>query len=443
MFKKLHYKVRGLPTPLAGLALGIASLGWCLENALPLAGWGQTTGAVIGLVMIGFLVLRFTAHHDTLWADLKHPVVGSIVPTFAMCLMVVSKTAGHWMPEAGVVLWCAAVLLHLAALGIFVVNRLQEPRLELMVPSWFVPPIGIVVADVTFPEVAVLLPFAKVLFWMGAAAYAVLLPLMIYRLFFLPEVPNGAKPTIAILAAPASLLLAGYLTVEKDPSLLLVALLFGIAILMTVVIYFAFWRLLRLQFSPGYAAFTFPMAIGATALYKLSNLGTDGHLRHLAHDPHSHLGTTSKLAITAFFALAGASHFAFLDMTDLFERAFIVGTLPSRALRELCLLVLLLALARDVIERRARTRAQEDGAVRREARSSRSSRRASWPSRHLLRHHLRPRTRSPSLHGRADDRGRQDLPPELEGFEVARSRTCTPRTSSPPPARRSRGEGRQ
>ena len=40
MFKKLHYKARGLPTPLAGLALGIASLGWCLENALPLAGWG-------------------------------------------------------------------------------------------------------------------------------------------------------------------------------------------------------------------------------------------------------------------------------------------------------------------------------------------------------------------------------------------------------------------
>lgn len=275
MFKKLHYKVRGLPTPLAGLALGIASLGWCLENALPLAGWGQTTGAVIGLVMIGFLVLRFTAHHDTLWADLKHPVVGSIVPTFAMCLMVVSKTAGHWMPEAGVVLWCAAVLLHLAALGIFVVNRLQEPRLELMVPSWFVPPIGIVVADVTFPEVAVLLPFAKILFWMGAAAYAVLLPLMIYRLFFLPEVPNGAKPTIAILAAPASLLLAGYLTVEKDPSLLLVALLFGIAILMTVVIYFAFWRLLRLQFSPGYAAFTFPMAID-TYLDKANSLYDEG-----------------------------------------------------------------------------------------------------------------------------------------------------------------------
>ena len=40
----------------------------------------------------------------------------------------------------------------------------------------------------------------------------------------------------------------------------------------TIAIYFAFWNLLRLKFSPGYAAFTFPMAIGATALYKLSDL---------------------------------------------------------------------------------------------------------------------------------------------------------------------------
>ena len=291
MIKKIHYKVRGLPTPLAGLALGIASLGWCMENALPLYGWGQTIGAMIGAFCIGFLIIRFLAHADTLWADLKHPVVGSIVPTFAMCLMVISQTVGHWSPTAGIAVWLIAVVLHLAALVVFMVWRLRDPKLEYMVPSWFVPPIGIVVADVTFPGIQAFLPLAQGLFWMGAFAYAILLPLMIYRLFFLPEVPNGAKPTIAILAAPASLLLAGYLTVVPEPSLLLCGLLFGIAILMTVVIYFAFWRLLRLQFSPGYAAFTFPMAIGATALYKLSNLagsfdadaGYALQLRYLAH----------------------------------------------------------------------------------------------------------------------------------------------------------------
>ena len=74
------------------------------------------------------------------------------------------------------------------------------------------------------------------------------------------------------MAAPASLSLAGYLTVVPEPNLLLCAILLGIAVLMTIAIYFAFWNLLRLQFSPGYAAFTFPMAIGATALYKSSAL---------------------------------------------------------------------------------------------------------------------------------------------------------------------------
>ena len=64
----------------------------------------------------------------------------------------------------------------------------------------------------------------------------------------------------------------------------------------------------------------------------------------------AHLGTTSKLAVTAFFALAGASHFAFLDMTDLFERAFIVDTLPVTGLFvSFAYWFFLLALARDVI----------------------------------------------------------------------------------------------
>ena len=148
---------------------------------------------------------------------------------------------------------------------------LKDPKLHLMVPSWFVPPIGVVVACVSFPNEWALLPLASALFWFGLGCYAIMLPLMVYRLIFLNEVPNAAKPTIAILAAPASLLLAGYLTIENDPSLLLCSLLFGIAVLMTFVIYFSFWRLLRLQFSPGYAAFTFPMAIGATALFKLAD----------------------------------------------------------------------------------------------------------------------------------------------------------------------------
>ncbi len=150
-----------------------------------------------------------------------------------------------------------------------------------MVPSWFVPPVGIIVADVSFSGHPALAPIAYACLVFGMLAYAVMLPMMIYRFIFTHEIPDAAKPTLAIMAAPASLSLAGYLTVVSEPSPVIVALLFGIAVLMTAIIYLAFTRLLRLPFSPGYAAFTFPMVIGATALFKMAhwmeNIGVAEH----------------------------------------------------------------------------------------------------------------------------------------------------------------------
>ena len=264
-------RVRALPTHVAVLELGISSLGWSMENALALNGWGQLIGAGIAVILLSLLLTRFVFHVDTLITDLRHPVLGSIVPTFAMATMVVSKAVGNYFPTVGEYLWLAAVIVHLLFLCAFIVFRLKERQIEHMVPSWFIPPVGIIVADVACPSPA-WFGFAQILLTIGIVSYAVMLPAMIYRFMFYAQVAGAAKPTIAILAAPASLSLAGLLTVVKDPSPLLCAVLLGIAVLMTVVIYLSLFKLLRLPFSPGYAAFTFPLAIGATALYKMSNL---------------------------------------------------------------------------------------------------------------------------------------------------------------------------
>lgn len=267
MMRTTINKVAGAPTPMAGLALGIASLGWCWENAADLNGTGQVAGAAIASAILLILIIKFVFHPKSLWNDLTHHVVGSVVPTFAMALMVVSKAVGMYAPYLAQAMWLSAVILHMIFLVLFVYHRAIEFKLHHMVPSWFVPPIGIIVADVTFPGGA-LRPLAEGLLVFGMGVYAVMLPIMVYRLIFSHEIPDAAKPTIAIMAAPASLSLAGYLTVEQSPSPVIIALLAGIAVLMTFVIYVAFFRLLRLDFSPGYAAFTFPMVIGATALFK-------------------------------------------------------------------------------------------------------------------------------------------------------------------------------
>ena len=76
---------------------------------------------------------------------------------------------------------------------------MKERQMHHMVPSWFIPPVGstIIVADVACPSPE-WFGFAQILLIIGIGAYAIMLPVMIYRLMFYAEVPDGAKPTIAI-----------------------------------------------------------------------------------------------------------------------------------------------------------------------------------------------------------------------------------------------------
>ncbi|MGS0692435.1 TDT family transporter [Shewanella sp. 0m-4] len=271
---KLRHRVSRLPSPMAGLALAIGSLGWAWESMMPsFGGQAQLAGASIASVMLLMLVAKFVLHPKVLMQELTHPVVGSVIPTFAMGLMVVSAAIGHFNHSIAVVIWLLAIGIHMVFLTLFVYYRAIDFKLDHMVPSWFVPPIGIIVAAVSFPHGAEMQYqwLADAILTFGMLSYLVMLPIMLYRLIFCEPIAEAAKPTIAILAAPASLSLAGYLTISAQPSLIIVGVLLTLALLMTSVIYLAFFHLLRLPFSPGYAAFTFPMVIGATALFKTVN----------------------------------------------------------------------------------------------------------------------------------------------------------------------------
>ncbi|MFV0509734.1 MAG: C4-dicarboxylate ABC transporter, partial [Shewanella algae] len=140
----------------------------------------------------------------------------------------------------------------------------------------------------------------------------VMLPVMLYRLIFCNPVADAAKPTIAILAAPASLSLAGYLTLTPEPELWLVALLLSLALLMTLVIYLAFLHLLHLPFSPGFAAYTFPMVIGATALLKTAAWCNSQPMLQSLHRPLALLGNIELViasAIVGFVAISYLRHY--------------------------------------------------------------------------------------------------------------------------------------
>lgn len=261
------------PTPVAGLALGLSgiSLFWALTFS------GSALGCVILLAGCGLaaclltpVLMKFVRHPKQLLVDIQHPTLGSVVPTSAMALMLLSYPAGLLFHPLAIVMWSVAVVAHVAFFLLFAFFRLRSFDLNHVVPSWFVPPIGIVVACLTVPS-AFGFPIAHVLLYFGLISYVVLLPVVLYRLGLGSAIESARRPTLAILAAPASLTLAGYLTLVAMPNPLLVLVLFSVAILMTGSVYLMLFHLLRLPYTPAYAAYTFPLAIGATAMMKFSH----------------------------------------------------------------------------------------------------------------------------------------------------------------------------
>lgn len=259
------------PIPLAGLALAIASLGNALESALPLHGYGRTLLACISLVCLLILTVSVFFAPQRVHQALMHPVVGGIVPTYCMAWMIVSRSLHDVIPALATALWITAVILHLSALVRFVYCRWRERCWQHMAPSWFIPPVGIIVASLSCPAPQ----YHELCLWLlglGMINLALLMPLMLYRLIMHPALEHTAQPTLAIMAAPVSLALAGYLTSVETPSLWLCCLLGGIALLMTVLVYLCLFSLLKRPFNPGFAAFTFPSVISAIALQKLAQL---------------------------------------------------------------------------------------------------------------------------------------------------------------------------
>lgn len=260
------------PTAIAGLALGMMGIAsfWGMSIQSPhsadfvLVSW---TSLVVLLLIP--LIMKFFRYPSILQADLKCPTVGSVVPTLAMAMMIVSHTIALFSQTIAIGLWLLAVISHIIFFSLFCYHRLKKFELNHIVPSWFVPPIGIVVACLTVPAPA-FRTLAVIILVFGLLSYLVLLPMVIYRLIVGEQVEAARRPTVAILAAPASLSLSGYLSLYSNPDPLLVMILFSIAILMTLTVYLLMFHLLRLPFTPSYSAYTFPLAISATAMFKTS-----------------------------------------------------------------------------------------------------------------------------------------------------------------------------
>jgi tellurite resistance protein TehA-like permease len=227
--------------------------------------------------------------------------------------MIVSISLHELNALLGTLVWAAGLTMHVFLLTTWARHQARTFSMTRMVPSWFVPPVGTIVAAVSYrgPNSGLLHALAVVALYSGMISYAVLLPIMFFRLIFHDTLPVAAMPTVGILAAPASLSLVGYLTLPENPAPVVVLVLEGIAVLMTSIVYVAFVRLLTLPFSPAFAAYTFPLAIGTTAQFEVAEqLSTWHTIPELVDQVHT-MAVVELLGASAVIAFVSARFIGF------------------------------------------------------------------------------------------------------------------------------------
>jgi len=261
--------LKKLPYPAAGLMLGLAALGNLL--ATHSANLRYTLGAISFAILV-LLVLKTIINVTDLKAAFEQPAVASVLPTFSMGMAILAGYIRSNVPQVSLYLWYSALLLHLAILIAFTLKHVVSFNIKKVFPSWFIVYVGLAVFSVTAPAFSQR-PLGQAIFWFALVAYVALLPLTLYRVLVVKEVPPPATPLIVIFTAPSSLALAGYLNSFVDKNINIVWFLAACTLLSFFAVMACMPRLLKLPFFPSYAAFTFPFVITGIALK-----GTNGFL---------------------------------------------------------------------------------------------------------------------------------------------------------------------
>lgn len=266
--KNLFRKLENYPIGMCGTALGVITLS---SSFTSLGYSGLTTGAItFGIIALYLMVMKVIVYPHKVIDELKNPVAGSFYPTFDMALFLIAAYIYKGDPIVGKILWFSAVIIHIALFLIFFGFRARKFKMEDMVPSWFIQLVGMVVGTVSGVEMGYK-NIALVLFIVGTVLYFCVWPFMIYRLFKKEKIKAAIAPAIAVLAAPASLCISGYLAYTNNPNLILLGILFVTSIFNLVYVYIKIPKSLKNGFTPIHGAFTFPLAISLLAMLKTAS----------------------------------------------------------------------------------------------------------------------------------------------------------------------------
>ncbi|WP_426711325.1 TDT family transporter [Cetobacterium sp. SF1] len=267
MFGNIVERVQRLPVGIIATTVGAATL----ANVYFTLSFSYIRNLfmIIGSVIFILATIKLTKHNKTFINEYTNVIPASLYGTYSMLAMILGAFYFQFNPIFGKGLWLFGVLFHACAIIIFTYkNVIKNFNIETFVPSWFVTYNGIMVSIVVGSSMKEPL-IAKIVLIYGLIAFFSIIPFMIKRLIKKP-LPDMVYHTKAILLAPSSLCIVGYLNVVKNPNLYIAIFLYAIVFITLLSIVKSIPKFFSFNFHPGFAGTTFPMAIGTVATFRMS-----------------------------------------------------------------------------------------------------------------------------------------------------------------------------
>ncbi|NLC35240.1 MAG: C4-dicarboxylate ABC transporter [Alcaligenaceae bacterium] len=232
------------------------------------------------LALSGIYLLKIARFPAAVEAERAHPVKLNFFAAISIGLLLLAvvwspaaPALARWMWAAGA---AAHLLLTLMTLSIWLFR--SQFKIPQLTAAWFIPAVGNIIVPISGMQYAPA-DVSWFFFSVGIVFWAVLMTLVLYRLFFYDPLPVKLQPTLFILIAPPAVGFLAYLALNGGQLDVFARLLYFIALFLTLLLAAQARRFLRIPFFLTAWGYSFPLAAIAIATLEMAaRSGADFYL---------------------------------------------------------------------------------------------------------------------------------------------------------------------
>ncbi len=273
-------RLKRLPVPILPTMVGAITL----SNVLSGLGFTAIRPFMMGMgtLILVLYVIKIIKYPQVVKNEYQQMVPSSLYAGFFMVMTLLGSFYVDYSYALGKTLWSFGLAMHAVHILVFTYRFILKGRSwETTLPSWFVTYNGMLVGAVIgakMNEPAI----TQALAYFGTFTYIAIVPFQLYKLKKY-GCPLPAFHTQAILLAPCSLAFVALINSQAKAPIGLLYFLYVCILLTLCFIIYKTPEFFAVQWNPGYAGLTFPMAIGKVASGAMAKL--------LAEQGHAQLAT--------------------------------------------------------------------------------------------------------------------------------------------------------